>query len=47
MPESISTPPMPQSARRAASDRRILAHVEKWMAMIQEISREQQEQQRA
>jgi len=47
MPEPISTPPMPQSARNAAADRRILAHVEQWMAMIREISREQQDQHRA
>ena len=32
----------PSSMRGYASDERVLAQVEKWMAMIREISREQQ-----
>jgi len=33
-------------AHKAASDLRMLAQVEKWMAIIREISREQQERHR-
>jgi hypothetical protein len=48
--ESIvnSTQPAPVSARNSmlagASDLRMLAQIEKWMAMIREIDREQQSQ---
>jgi hypothetical protein len=55
MPESIvtesivnSAQPAPVSARNSmlagASDLRMLAQIEKWMAMIREIDREQQSQ---
>ena len=44
MSDPVDPPLMPPSPRRAATDRRILAYVEKWMVMIREISREQQEQ---
>ena len=43
-----TTKPAPVSARNSmqagASDLRMLAQVEKWMAMIREINREQQSQ---
>ena len=44
MPEPTQTPSKPATMRGAASDERVLAQVEKWMAMIREISREQQAQ---
>ena len=46
MSESVATQPKLAPTRRAASDAYALAHVEKWMAMIREISREQQGQPR-
>ena len=39
--EAISTPARPKTAGTATNDRRALAQVEKWMATIREISREQ------
>jgi hypothetical protein len=33
--------PQPKTARTGQGDGRVLAHVEKWMAMIREIAREQ------
>lgn len=42
MPEPAHTPLKPASTRSAASDDRVLAQVEKWMAMIREIARDQQ-----
>jgi len=44
MSESAPAPSKPASPRGAASDERALAQVEKWMATIREISREQQAQ---
>jgi hypothetical protein len=41
MSATVTTQPKPTSTRGAAGDGRILAQVEKWMAMIREISREQ------
>jgi hypothetical protein len=42
MSESVNTQPKPKATTRDGStDRRVLAEVEKWMAMIREISREQ------
>ena len=43
--ESMVTKPVPISAHNSgASDLRMLAQVEKWMAMIREINREAQSQ---
>ncbi|HXW48308.1 MAG TPA: hypothetical protein VEK31_02580 [Xanthobacteraceae bacterium] len=42
MSESFVTSVKPISMRNGASDLRMLAQVEKWMAMIREIAREQQ-----
>ena len=42
MPEPAHTPPKPTSIRGAASDDRVLAQIEKWMAMIREIAHDQQ-----
>jgi hypothetical protein len=41
MSETVTAQPKPKSTQRGASDGRVLAEVEKWMAMIREISREQ------
>jgi hypothetical protein len=41
MSEAVTAQPKPTSTRGAAGDGRVLAQVEKWMAMIREISREQ------
>jgi hypothetical protein len=41
MSESVSTLPRLNSARRGAADRDAFAQVEKWMALIRELSREQ------
>jgi len=41
MSETVATQPKPKSTRDGAADGRVLAQVEKWMAMIREISREQ------
>jgi hypothetical protein len=40
MSESVNTPPRLNS-RRGSADRDAFAQVEKWMAVIREISREQ------
>jgi hypothetical protein len=42
MPEPAHTPLKPASIRGVASDDRVLAQIEKWMAMIREIARDQQ-----
>jgi hypothetical protein len=42
MSEPAHAPSKPASTRGPASDERVLAQVEKWMAMIREINREQQ-----
>ncbi len=39
-PETVNAQTTPKSAQRCPSDSRVLAEVEKWMAMIREISRE-------
>ncbi len=44
MPEPVQTQSKPASTRGSASDERVLAQVEKWMAMIREINRDQQAQ---
>jgi hypothetical protein len=41
MSESVSTSPRLNSTRRGSADRDAFAQVEKWMAVIREISREQ------
>jgi hypothetical protein len=41
MSEPITMQPKPKPATRTQSDGQVLAHVEKWMAMIREIAREQ------
>jgi hypothetical protein len=41
MSERIDTLPNPKATRDGTSDRRALEQVEKWMAMIREINREQ------
>jgi hypothetical protein len=40
MPEPAQTQSKPASTRGSASDERVLAQVEKWMAMIREIDRD-------
>jgi hypothetical protein len=42
MSENLNTPTKSTPARSGASDLHMLARVEKWMAMIREINREQQ-----
>jgi hypothetical protein len=45
MSEPVAVQPKPKAAtRNAQSDGQVLAHVEKWMAMIREIAREQPNQ---
>ncbi len=44
MSESAQTQSKPATTRGTASDERVLAQVEKWMAMIREINRDQQAQ---
>jgi hypothetical protein len=41
MSEPTQTPSKPAAMRGTASDERVLAQVEKWMATIREMSREQ------
>jgi hypothetical protein len=41
MSEAVATQPKPKTAQRTANDGRVLAEVEKWMAMIREIKSEQ------
>lgn len=41
MSATAETQPKPKSTQGNSADDRILAQVEKWMAMIREISREQ------
>jgi hypothetical protein len=40
VPEPVQTQSKPASTRGSASDERVLAQVEKWMAMIREIDRD-------
>jgi hypothetical protein len=40
MSETITTQSKPKSPRTTAADGRVLAEVEKWMAMIREMARE-------
>jgi hypothetical protein len=42
MSGSLATPTRSTSTRGGPADLHMLAHVEKWMAMIREIKREQQ-----
>jgi hypothetical protein len=42
MSESLTTPAKSVAMRNGASDLRMLAQVEKWMAMIREMARERQ-----
>ena len=41
MSETANSRPQPKSTRGGSGDEAILAQIEKWMAMIREISREQ------
>jgi hypothetical protein len=41
MSEAVATQPQPKAVPRNANDGRVLAEVEKWMAMIREIKSEQ------
>jgi len=41
MSESVSTPPRLNTARRGTADRDAFAQVEKWLALIRELNREQ------
>jgi len=41
MSATVDTQQKPKSTRGNSADGRVLAQVEKWMAMIREISREQ------
>jgi hypothetical protein len=41
MPTTAETQPKPKSTQGDSADDRALAQIEKWMAMIREISREQ------
>ena len=41
MSDTVNTQPKPKSTPRSSADRDVLAQVEKWMAMIREISQEQ------
>jgi hypothetical protein len=41
MSETVTTQSKPKTNRDGSADGRVLAEVEKWMAMIREISREQ------
>ena len=44
MSETLNTQTRPQPARGGSADKQTLAQVEKWMAVIREISREQQDE---
>jgi hypothetical protein len=41
MSESVTQPSKPQSTRSGSADKEAFAQVEKWMAVIREISRDQ------
>jgi len=41
MSESANTQPKPKSTPGGSADGRVIAQVEKWLAMIREIAREQ------
>jgi hypothetical protein len=41
MSEAVATQPKPKTPQRSVTDGRVLAEVEKWMAMIREIKSEQ------
>ncbi len=47
MSETLATPTKESYARNGSTDLRIIARVEKWMAMIREINREQQTESKA
>ncbi len=40
MPATLATPTKPAAPRGNAADTRVLAEIEKWMAVIREIKRE-------
>ena len=40
MTETITAPPRPKSTQGSSTDKDVLAQVEKWMAIIREVSRE-------
>jgi hypothetical protein len=44
MSEPVQTQSKPAATRGSVSDERVLAQVEKWMATIREINRDQQAQ---
>jgi hypothetical protein len=44
MSETLAAPTKPAATRTGPADLHMLAHVEKWMATIREIAREQQGQ---
>ena len=44
MPETLNTQTRSKPARSGSADLQMLAQVEKWMATIREISREQQDE---
>lgn len=44
MSQTLATPTKPAPARTGASDSQMLTQVEKWMATIREITREQQDE---
>jgi hypothetical protein len=41
MAETAAAPAKPKSTRRASADKDAIAQVEKWMAIIREVNREQ------
>jgi hypothetical protein len=41
MSNTVNTQPKPKVVQTGSTDGRVLAEVEKWMAMIREIAREQ------
>jgi hypothetical protein len=41
MSEAVATQPKPKTTQRNPNDGRVIAEVEKWMAMIREIKGEQ------
>jgi len=41
MSETVTAPPRPKSARSGCADKAAFAQIEKWMALIREVSREQ------
>jgi hypothetical protein len=41
MSEALATQPKPKTSQRSPNDGRVIAEVERWMAMIREIKSEQ------